>query len=114
MVRLREHEAKLAAAGRKLARGAGGERVVAASAAADDRRIIHYVLDGRAGNMPIPPDGALHVDEMRENIAPLPYTDSKIPADKDLLIILNVRSFKTRTSREPPISIHSKLGTNTS
>ena len=49
---------------------AGGERVVAASTAADDCRIIHYVLDGRAGNMPIPPDGALHANEMKENLAP--------------------------------------------
>ena len=72
LARLREREAELAAAGRELARGAGGERVVAASAAADDRRIIHYVLDGRAGDMPIPPDSALHVDEMRENFHPPP------------------------------------------
>ena len=27
--------------------------------------------------MPIPPAGALHVDEMRENLTPLPYTDSE-------------------------------------
>ena len=41
LARLREREAKLAAAGLELVRGAGGERVVAASAVADDRRIIH-------------------------------------------------------------------------
>ena len=69
---------ELAAARRELARRAREERVVvAASAAADDRRIIHYVLDRRARNMPIPPDGVLHVDEMRENLAPLLYTDSR-------------------------------------
>ena len=77
LARLREREAKLAAAGRELAPGAGGKRAVVASAAADNPPIIYYVLGGRAGNMPIPPDGALHVDEMRENLAPLQYTDSE-------------------------------------
>ena len=68
--RLREREVELAAARRELARatrdggaacGVGGEPVV--SAAADDHFIFHYVLDGRAGKMSIPPDGVLDVDE---------------------------------------------------
>ena len=77
LARLRERDAELMAAGRELAPWAGGKRVVAASAAADNPRIIYYVLDGRAGNMPIPPDDALHINEMRENLAPLQYTDSE-------------------------------------
>ena len=48
------------------ARRAGGKPVVAA--AVEDRRIIQCVLDGRSGNMPILPNGALRVDEMRENL----------------------------------------------
>ena len=39
--------------------------------------VIHCVLDARAGKIPIPPNGVLHVNKMREHLIPLPYTNSK-------------------------------------
>ena len=91
-------EAELAAARRELARGTRGERVVVnASAAADDRHIIHYVLDGRAGNMPISPNGVFHIDEMRENLVPLPYTDSEDTKKRRFNTHLITQTFGTVT-----------------
>ena len=47
--------------------------------------------------MPIPPDGVLHVDEMRENLAPLPYTDAEDTKKRRFNTHLITQTFGTVT-----------------
>ena len=48
------------------------------------RLMVYYTLEGRAGKMVVPDNVLLPISEMRENLPPLPYTDTDTDKARDV------------------------------